>query len=124
VFQLAYLTGIFALTGHARCFRETPPEPDWTRFKDPPVGVRPRFRYWIPDASVEIAPAVQDVARAKDVGAGGLEILPFYGYETTPGYFVPVDWSKYYWGSEPWRKCPRPSPLRYIGYWANPNEWL
>ncbi|KAL3461690.1 hypothetical protein BJX64DRAFT_300077 [Aspergillus heterothallicus] len=76
---------------------------DWTRFKDPPVGVRPRFRYWIPDASVEVAPAVQDVARAKDVGAGGLEILPFYGYETTPGYFVPVDWSKYYWGSEPWR---------------------
>ncbi|KAL3495077.1 hypothetical protein BJX62DRAFT_246400 [Aspergillus germanicus] len=76
---------------------------NWTRFKDPPVDVRPKFRYWIPDASVDVAPAVQDVARAKDVGAGGLEILPFYGYETTPGYYVPVDWSEYYWGSEAWR---------------------
>ncbi|KAJ0416913.1 hypothetical protein BJY00DRAFT_325925 [Aspergillus carlsbadensis] len=81
----------------------TTPEPDWTRFKDPAVSVRPRFRYWIPDASVDVAPAVRDVARAKEVGAGGLEILPFYGYETTPGYFVPVDWSKYYWGSESWQ---------------------
>ncbi|KAL4985144.1 hypothetical protein BDW68DRAFT_199006 [Aspergillus falconensis] len=77
--------------------------PDWSHFKDPPVRVRPRFRYWVPDASVEVGSAVQDVARAKDVGAGGLEILPFYGYETTPGYFVPVDWSKYYWGSESWQ---------------------
>ncbi|OJI95758.1 hypothetical protein ASPVEDRAFT_57912 [Aspergillus versicolor CBS 583.65] len=76
---------------------------DWSEFKDPPVNVRPRFRYWLPDASVEVGPAVQDVARAKQVGAGGLEVLGFYGYETTPGYYVPVDWSTYSWGGEAWQ---------------------
>lgn len=80
--------------------------PSWTDFKDPPVQVRPRFRYWLPDASVEVGPAVQDVARAKQVGAGGLEVLGFYGYETTPGQFVPVDWTTYNWGGDAWRKCP------------------
>ena len=79
---------------------------DWSEFKEPPVKVRPRFRYWLPDASVEVSPAVQDVARAKQVGAGGLEVLGFYGYETTPGYYVPVDWSAYSWGGEAWRKYP------------------
>ncbi|KAL2811590.1 hypothetical protein BJX63DRAFT_433266 [Aspergillus granulosus] len=102
---LSYLACLLALSGYGDCVDRGshPRPPDFSHFKDPPVGVRPHFRYWIPDASVDVAPAIQDVARAKDAGAGGLEVLGYYGYETTPGYFVPVDWSAYPWGGEAWQ---------------------
>ncbi|KAL2851066.1 hypothetical protein BJY01DRAFT_245168 [Aspergillus pseudoustus] len=104
---VSYLASLIALSGHRACVygHDSPPTqpPDFGTFRNPPVSVRPRFRYWIPDASVPVPPAIQDVAQVKDAGAGGLEVLGYYGYETTPGYFVPVDWATYPWGGEAWQ---------------------
>jgi hypothetical protein len=49
-------------------------------FKDPSVFVRPRYRYWVPDASVNAAVLREDIAGAKTSGAGGVEVLGYYLY--------------------------------------------
>jgi hypothetical protein len=49
-------------------------------FKDPSVFVRPRYRYWVPDASVDAAVLHDDIAGAKTSGAGGVEVLGYYLY--------------------------------------------
>ena len=46
-------------------------------FQDPSVHVRPRFRYWIPDASVNLTEVAADFAKVKAVGMGGLELLGY-----------------------------------------------
>ncbi|KAI5370266.1 Putative Galactose-binding-like domain superfamily [Septoria linicola] len=68
---------------------------DYGTFKDPSSLIRPRFRYWIPDASVDLNVVAEDFARAKEVGMGGLEVL---------GYYLAVDWTIYGWGTEAWKK--------------------
>ena len=49
-------------------------------FADPSLDVRPRFRYALPDASVDPEIVSADIAGAASVGAGGIEFLPFYEY--------------------------------------------
>ena len=49
-------------------------------FKDPSVYVRPRFRYWVPDASVDHDVLAADITGAKAAGAGGVEVLGYYLY--------------------------------------------
>ncbi|TLD16903.1 uncharacterized protein PgNI_02509 [Pyricularia grisea] len=49
-------------------------------FDAPPVEHRPKFRYWLPDADVDHVVLADDVRQLKDVGAGGLEFVPFYNY--------------------------------------------
>ncbi|KAI7909971.1 hypothetical protein M9X92_011356 [Pyricularia oryzae] len=49
-------------------------------FHDPPAEHRPKFRYWLPDADVDHAALTDDVRQLKQVGAGGLEFVPFYNY--------------------------------------------
>ncbi|KAJ5820046.1 hypothetical protein N7474_005637 [Penicillium riverlandense] len=74
-------------------------------FKDPSVFVRPRYRYWVPDASVDAAVLREDIAGAKTSGAGGVEVLGYYLYGGTPegtGNFAPDDWSIYGWGTPAW----------------------
>ncbi|KAF7514705.1 hypothetical protein G7054_g15078 [Neopestalotiopsis clavispora] len=77
-------------------------------FQDPGPRVRPKFRYWIPDASVEADVVSQDVKRAKDAGMGGLELLGYYLYGGPPsngagrGNFAAVDWAEYGFGGEKW----------------------
>lgn len=44
-------------------------------FQNPAVFVRPRFRYWVPDASVDLPTLANDVAGARQAGAGGVEVL-------------------------------------------------
>ncbi|OAL46519.1 hypothetical protein IQ07DRAFT_546683 [Pyrenochaeta sp. DS3sAY3a] len=63
-------------------------------YADPPSSARPYFRYWFPDASVPSQSVVRDIEEAKNVGAGGVEFVPFYNYggilaAPPPG----VDWS-------------------------------
>ncbi len=75
-------------------------------FQAPSVNVRPRFRYWIPDASVDLDTLVDDVKEIARVGASGFELLGFYLYGGPPagfGTFAPVDWSVYGWGTDAWR---------------------
>lgn len=49
-------------------------------FQNPSVNVRPRFRYWVPDASVNHTSLADDIKEAGRVGAGGVEVLGFYQY--------------------------------------------
>ncbi|CAK4033904.1 Hypothetical predicted protein [Lecanosticta acicola] len=81
---------------------------DYGTFENPSAYVRPRFRYWIPDASVDLDVVAQDFAKAKVIGMGGLELLGYYLYGDFPSVVteagpVPVDWTKYGWGTEAWR---------------------
>lgn len=57
---------------------------DYGSFENPSSLVRPRFRYWIPDASVDLEVVADDFAKAKAVGMGGLELLGYYLYGNYP----------------------------------------
>ncbi|KAL9108497.1 MAG: hypothetical protein Q9227_006712 [Pyrenula ochraceoflavens] len=79
-------------------------------FQNPSVNVRPRFRYWVPDASVDGVALAADVKEAGRVGAGGVEVLGYYLYGGTPqgtGTFAPDDWSVYGWGTPEWQDAFR-----------------
>lgn len=71
-------------------------------FANPSANVRPRFRYWLPDASVNLSRVALDIADAKMVGAGGVEVLGYYLYDSAPGDIVPTDWTTYGWGTPAW----------------------
>ncbi|KAJ3960348.1 hypothetical protein N0V92_003020 [Colletotrichum tropicale] len=66
-------------------------------FDNPSTQFRPKFRYWLPDASVLHQSVVDDVNHLAEVGAGGLEFLPFYNYGLGPAL---TDWSVYGFGTE------------------------
>ncbi|KAI0468585.1 hypothetical protein F4859DRAFT_524163 [Xylaria cf. heliscus] len=64
-------------------------------FVSPEVQYRPKFRYWLPDASADVDAVIQDVTDIAAVGAGGLEFLPYYQLGSQP-----TNWSEYGFGSE------------------------
>lgn len=69
---------------------------DYGSFEDPAARIRPRFRYWLPDASVDSATVRQNIQDAGALGAGGVEFLPYFNYgEEVSG----ADWSTYGFGS-------------------------
>ncbi|KAL3473422.1 hypothetical protein BJX99DRAFT_261351 [Aspergillus californicus] len=70
-------------------------------FSNPAASVRPRFRYWLPDGSVDGDVIASDIAFAAEVGAGGLEFLPFFDYGGTLNPNPPVNWSTYGFGTPP-----------------------
>lgn len=51
---------------------------DYGTFQNPSVDVRPKFRYWIPDASVDLKVVRDDFAAIASKGAGGFELLGYY----------------------------------------------
>lgn len=75
-------------------------------FQKPSANVRPRWRYWVPDASSDLTYVASDIAGAGSVGAGGVELLGYYFYGEEPGddRYSPVlvDWTKYGWGTDAW----------------------
>ncbi|KXS99227.1 hypothetical protein AC578_6891 [Pseudocercospora eumusae] len=75
-------------------------------FQNPSARARPRFRYWIPDASVNLSTLKSDIADAGKVGAGGVELLGYYSYGDIEPYAgaIPTDWTDYGWGTPKWRK--------------------
>ncbi|EPE06415.1 secreted protein [Ophiostoma piceae UAMH 11346] len=66
-------------------------------FQSPSAYSRPRFRYWLPDASVSADVVKADIASAAAIGMGGIELLPFYnnGFPSVTG----LDWSTYNFGT-------------------------
>ncbi|KAL4894986.1 hypothetical protein BDV59DRAFT_200244 [Aspergillus ambiguus] len=69
---------------------------DYGTFESPGARVRPRFRYWLPDASVDPTTVQRNIKDAGAIGAGGVEFLPYYNYGTeVPG----ADWSTYAFGT-------------------------
>jgi hypothetical protein len=76
-------------------------------FANPSVYVRPRLRYWPPDASVNLTQVAEDVREAGRVGAGGVELVGYYIYgniEIFPGIYdlAESDWTVYGFGSPAW----------------------
>ncbi|KAK5170341.1 uncharacterized protein LTR77_004928 [Saxophila tyrrhenica] len=65
-------------------------------FEHPAARARPRFRYWLPDASVDPSTVQNDIRSAANLGIGGIELLPFYNYG---GGTPVVDWVKYGFGT-------------------------
>ncbi|KAI9687503.1 MAG: hypothetical protein M1822_002113 [Bathelium mastoideum] len=102
--------GIFLLFVSASCLPDNHTDSsvnaaiDAGTFQNPSVNVRPRFRYWVPDASVDHEQAAQDVATAKAAGAGGVEVLGYYLYNSAPGNYAPSDWATYGWGTPAWKQ--------------------
>lgn len=82
---------------------------DYGTFANPSVYVRPRLRYWPPDASVNLTQVAEDIRQAGAVGAGGVELLGYYLYgnqQLFPGVYdlAESDWTVYHFGSPVWSK--------------------
>lgn len=94
------IAGVFALASFV-C--EASPRPNHTNFAgdflSPPSQQRPRFRYWLPDASVDARTVQSDITSAGIIGAGGIEFLPFYNYGGQLGPPVGVNWSTHGFGT-------------------------
>lgn len=76
-------------------------------FQAPSANVRPRFRYWLPDASVSSSQVADDIRDVGRVGAGGIELLGYYLYgniQMFPGNhcLLQSDWTVNYFGSPAW----------------------
>lgn len=80
------------------------PNNSYGTFTNPSAQVRPFFRYWLPDASVDPTVVASDVCSAAEVGAGGIEFLAYYGYGGAIGGNPPgSDWVTYGFGSAPFQ---------------------
>ena len=71
-------------------------------FQNPSNSVRPRFRYWVPDASADPDTVNSDIIGASERGIGGVEYLGYYLYGGGEAGDIPVDWSLYGWGTPAW----------------------
>ncbi|KAH7409052.1 hypothetical protein BKA64DRAFT_773603 [Cadophora sp. MPI-SDFR-AT-0126] len=63
-------------------------------FQNPSAHVRPKFRYWLPDASVDPSLVAADIKSIGSLGAGGIEFLPYYNYGGEGAPQV-TDWNVY-----------------------------
>ncbi|KAJ5288758.1 secreted protein [Penicillium angulare] len=78
-------------------------------FKNPSSNVRPRFRYWANDASMNLSVVAEDIKSIGKAGAGGIELLGYYLYGDASSYGganqapLQTDWTVYGFGSAPWR---------------------
>ncbi|KKY16236.1 putative secreted protein [Diplodia seriata] len=82
------------------------PHPAAASFAEPEVQYRPKFRYWLPDASIPPATLTTDIRTIASAGAGGLELLPYYQYglpESARGIPPPTDWTIYGYGTPAFR---------------------
>lgn len=80
---------------------------DYGSFQNPSSNVRPRFRYWVPDASVNLTQVADDIREAGKIGVGGVELLGYYFYgdvQLFPGNYdsIQSDWTVNYFGSPAW----------------------
>ncbi|PVH76879.1 hypothetical protein DL98DRAFT_657077 [Cadophora sp. DSE1049] len=67
-------------------------------FQSPSVDLRPKFRYWLPDASIGANAMAADVNSIASIHAGGIEFLPYYNYGGQFGSQV-TDWAIYGYGT-------------------------
>ncbi|KAM5347661.1 hypothetical protein ACJ41O_007485 [Fusarium nematophilum] len=72
-------------------------------FANPSVNVRPRFRYWIPDASINTTFLADDIAQLAQRGAGGIEFLNYFDYGGLVGHGPSTDWDIYGYGTPAYR---------------------
>ncbi|KAI1119902.1 hypothetical protein F5Y10DRAFT_259411 [Nemania abortiva] len=67
-------------------------------FVNPPTAYRPKYRYWIPDASVLPENVADDIAQLGQRGAGGVEFNSYYSYGGMQGPAA-TDWDIYGFGT-------------------------
>ncbi|KAH6693886.1 hypothetical protein F5X68DRAFT_128816 [Plectosphaerella plurivora] len=92
----ALTLGLFSLGGGTASSAGT--------FENPHSQSRPRFRYWLPDASVDGEVVAHDIKAAGAIGAGGVEFLPFFNYGGDHGPQPEgADWSTFAFGSPAYR---------------------
>lgn len=81
---------------------------DYGTFQNPSSNVRPRFRYWVNDASHNLSHVAEDVKAIARAGVGGLELLGYYLYGDTGNFggavdaIIETDWTIYGFGGAPW----------------------
>ncbi|OTA58863.1 hypothetical protein K449DRAFT_436352 [Hypoxylon sp. EC38] len=72
-------------------------------FLNPAAVVRPRYRYWLPDASVKPEYVAKDIAELGARGAGGIQFLNYYNYGGSSGSAA-TDWNIYGYGTSAYRE--------------------
>lgn len=80
---------------------------DYGTFQNPSANVRPRFRYWVNDASMNLSIVAEDIQQMGQLGAGGLELLGYYfygdaSYSNTAQPYLQTDWTTYGFGGQAW----------------------
>ncbi|KAF2205690.1 hypothetical protein GQ43DRAFT_477176 [Delitschia confertaspora ATCC 74209] len=117
--RLFHLINLVAAINTSSALLQAPVDPSFDAivnrgtFENPSAEVRPKFRYWVPDASVDPDVVAKDVRGAGVIGAGGLELLGYYLYGGPPsngagrGTYAPVDWAKYGFGTPAWQNVFR-----------------
>ncbi|KAK7452589.1 hypothetical protein CaCOL14_004502 [Colletotrichum acutatum] len=88
------MRGLGALAALIACLTTASQAHSLDNFASPPNIYRPKFRYWLPDAEVDIEAVTRDVAEIASVGAGGLEFLPYYQFRSPS-----ANWSTYGYGT-------------------------
>ncbi|ORX95728.1 hypothetical protein BCR34DRAFT_579115 [Clohesyomyces aquaticus] len=79
----------------------------YDNFSVPPLTSRPRFRYWLPDASVDSGVVAANIASIASIGGGGIELVPSfeYGGDSILGKMPPgADWVTYNFGTLAFQK--------------------
>ncbi|KAJ5639241.1 uncharacterized protein N7484_007103 [Penicillium longicatenatum] len=108
LFPLATLAipGVFSIGTND----QVDPDLDYGTFQTPSSSVRPRFRYWVNDASMNLSVLAEDVRSIGKAGAGGIELLGYYLYGDSPSYGgansapLQTDWTVYGFGGAPWKE--------------------
>ncbi|KFY14470.1 hypothetical protein V492_02598 [Pseudogymnoascus sp. VKM F-4246] len=70
-------------------------------FASPGVATKPKFRYWLPDASIDPTGFSDDIIQLAKRGAGGTELLNYFGLPTS---VTPSNWDIYGYGAPGYSK--------------------
>ncbi|KAJ4296362.1 hypothetical protein N0V90_006407 [Kalmusia sp. IMI 367209] len=101
LYQLVILLG----TCHAISSHRYPAAHRRGSFENPSAIVRPKFRYWLPDASINPVHLAEDIAQIGQRGAGGVELLNYFNYGGVQGPPPKeVDWNIYGYATPAYRK--------------------
>ena len=78
---------------------------EYGTFLNPANNASMKFRYWLPDASVDIETVQSDIEAAGALGAGAVELLPLYNYGgSLVGPPDGADWATYGFGTPAFRR--------------------
>lgn len=95
------------------------PDIDYGSFQSPSSNVRPRFRYWVNDAALNLSIVSDDIKAIGKAGAGGIELLGYYLYGDRLGDSdaapLQTDWTINGFGGENWSSfAPFPYGLAFF----------
>lgn len=87
--------GLLLASGAAAAAASSPDSSKYGTFDSPGTAVRPRFRYWLPDATVDLDYLRQDLRDVSALGAGGVQFQPIVMSGTMMSPMPPgADWGE------------------------------